>query len=304
MLIQILGSAAGGGFPQWNCNCKMCKGQRDGSIKTKARTQSSIAVSTDGVEWVLINTSPDILTQIKDFPQLQPARQVRDTGIAAIILTDAQIDHVTGLLMLREGCPHDVYCTSQVEQDLSQGFPLFNVLDSYNGGLNRVNIATDGSSFEIEAIEHLVFTACPLISNAPPFSPHRDKPEPGDNIGLVIEDTKRNKTVFYAPGVGVVEEVVIESAKQADCILIDGTVWTNDEMQRQTVGHKLGTEMGHLPQTGKGGMIEFLNTMGNKRKILIHINNTNPILDERSEQRKTLDQHGIEVAFDGMQIKL
>lgn len=304
MLIHILGSAAGGGFPQWNCNCRMCKGQRDGSIVSRARTQSSIAVSEDGVDWVLINTSPDILTQIREFPELQPARRVRDTGIAAIILTDAQIDHVTGLLMLREGCPHDVYCTRQVEQDLTRGFPLFNVLGSYNGGLNRFTIDTDGNSFQINGISDLVFTACPLISNAPPFSPHRDNPEPGDNIGLIIEDKSTNKTLFYAPGIGVIEEVVIEAAKKADCILIDGTVWTNDEMQREGVGHKLGTDMGHLPQSDEGGMIDFLSTMDDKRRILIHINNTNPILDENSGQRGILNECNIEVAYDGMRIKL
>lgn len=304
MLIHVLGSAAGGGFPQWNCNCRMCSGQRNGSIRTRARTQSSIAVSSDGVEWVLINTSPDILTQIRNFPELQPARQVRDTAISAIILTDAQIDHVTGLLMLREGCPHDVFCTRQVEQDLTEGFPLFNVLDSYNGGLNRFTIHTDGRSFQINKLENLVFTACPLISNAPPFSPHRDNPEAGDNIGLLIKNTNTNKTLFYAPGVGVIEEVVVNAAKNADCILIDGTVWTNDEMQREGVGHKLGTEMGHLPQSDKGGLIEFLNTLGNKRKILIHINNTNPILDENSRQRKILNEHDIEVAYDGMRLEL
>ena len=304
MLIHILGSSAGGGFPQWNCNCRMCKGQRDGSVTARPRTQSSIAVSLDGIDWILINTSPDILTQIRDFPELQPARHVRDTGIAAIILTDAQIDHVTGLLMLREGCPHDVYCTRQVEQDLTEGFPLFNVLDSYNGGLNRISIKTDGSTFQINGFASLEFTACPLISNAPPFSPHRDMPQPGDNIGLLIRDTKSNKTLFYAPGVGVIEEVVVNAADQADCILIDGTVWTNNEMQLEGVGGKLGTAMGHLPQSDQGGMIEFLSTLKDKRKVLIHINNTNPILDENSMQRKTLEQQDIEIAFDGMRIEL
>ena len=304
MLIHVLGSAAGGGFPQWNCNCSMCKGQRDGTRQAQARTQSSIAVSADGVEWVLINTSPDILTQIKQFPELQPARQVRDTAISAIILTDAQIDHVTGLLMLREGCPHDVYCTEQIEQDLTEGFPLFNVLDSYNGGLNRIIIDTNGHSFGVNKIDNIVFTACPLVSNAPPFSPHRDNPQPGDNIGLLIEDVNTNKTLFYAPGVGVIEEVVVESAKKADCILIDGTVWTNDEMQQRGVGSKLGTDMGHLPQSDKGGMIEFLNGFKHTRKILIHINNTNPILDEKSEQREFLNKQNIEVAYDGMRIEL
>ena len=304
MQIQVLGSAAGGGFPQWNCNCQMCKGHRDGSINTLARTQSSIAVSEDGESWVLINTSPDILAQIRQFPALQPARALRDTAIQAIILCDAQIDHVTGLLMLREGCPHDVYCTAQVEQDLTHGFPLFKVLDSYNGGLNINRIKTDLSEFEISGIANLSFTAIALVSNAPPYSPHRDQPQPGDNIGLLIRDIRSGKKLFYAPGVGVIEDNLCRAAAQADCIMIDGTVWTNDEMQQAGVGKKLGTDMGHLPQSGEGGMIEFLNTLTDKRKILIHINNTNPILDENSEQRKLLAAHQIEVAYDTMRVEL
>ena len=304
MLIHVLGSAAGGGFPQWNCNCTMCSGHRDGTIHSHSRTQSSIAVSNNGIDWVVINASPDILTQIRLFPELQPARQVRDTGIAAIILTDAQIDHVTGLLMLREGCPHDVFCTQQVAQDLSEGFPLFNLLESYNGGLNHNLVHTDGRAFSIDQLENLSFTAYPLISNAPPFSPHRDDPQPGDNIGLLIVDTVTTRSVFYAPGVGVIEDAVVNAAQKADCILIDGTVWTNDEMKQRGVGEKLGTDMGHLPQSDPGGMIEFLTPLDEKRKILIHINNTNPILDENSPQRQLLDQHNIEVAFDGMRIEL
>ena len=304
MQIQVLGSAAGGGFPQWNCNCSMCKGQRAGTIKTQARTQSSIAIRGDTLDWVLINTSPDILTQIKSFPALQPARHLRDTAISAIVLTDAQIDHVTGLLMLREGCPHDVYCTSQVQQDLTEGFPLFGVLSSYNGGLNIQTINTDTRSFQIPTCKNLNFTAIPLVSNAPPYSPHRDNPQPGDNIGLVVEDSITGKTLFYAPGVGQIEGNLIDAANRSDCILIDGTVWTNDEMRLAGVGQKLGTDMGHLPQSGPGGMIEFLNKLESKRKILIHINNTNPILNESSEQYKMLKTQGIEVSYDGMSIEL
>ncbi len=302
MQIQVLGSAAGGGFPQWNCNCEMCQGQRQGILNAQPRTQSSIAVSHSGIDWVIINTSPEILQQIKDFPALQPARHKRDTGIAAIILTDAQIDHVTGLLMLREGCPHDVYCTSQVRQDLTEGFPLFNVLSSYNGGLTLHDIASNGGSFRIDKIENILFTAYPLVSNAPPYSPHRDNPQPGDNIGLLIEDLTTAKSIFYAPGVGVIEDKLIAGVKQADCILIDGTVWSNDEMHQRGVGSKFGTEMGHLPQSGKGGMIEFLDSLPDKRKILIHINNTNPILDQNSPEYQQLQAHNIEVSYDGMEI--
>ncbi|MFX4681848.1 MBL fold metallo-hydrolase, partial [Acinetobacter baumannii] len=125
MHIRILGSAAGGGFPQWNCNCRNCDGLRRGALNARARTQSSIALSDDGVHWILCNASPDIRAQIEGFPALQPARRIRDTGIAAVVLMDSQIDHVTGLLMLREGCPLPVWCTDMVHQDLTTGFPVF-----------------------------------------------------------------------------------------------------------------------------------------------------------------------------------
>ena len=135
MYIQVLGSAAGGGFPQWNCNCHNCHGLRKGTLNAVPRTQSSIAISDDGVNWILCNASPDIRSQLEAFPALQPARQARDTAIAGIILLDSQIDHVTGLLTLREGCPHDVWCTDMVHQDLTSGFPIFNMLAHWNGGL-------------------------------------------------------------------------------------------------------------------------------------------------------------------------
>lgn len=140
MYIHVLGSAAGGGFPQWNCNCANCAGLRNGTINAIARTQSSIAISSDGIKWVLFNTSPDIRAQLADFEPLQPARRLRDTGISAIVLMDSQIDHTTGLLMLREGCPHDVYCTNMVFEDLSSGFPLFTMLKHWNGGLQHKEI--------------------------------------------------------------------------------------------------------------------------------------------------------------------
>ena len=133
MFVHVLGSAAGGGFPQWNCNCTNCRGVRDGSIQAHSRTQSSIAVSSDGINWALLNASPDILTQIKEFPKIQPARSLRDTGIRAVVLMDAQIDHTTGLLMLREGPKLNLYCTSCVHEDLRSVNPLLKVLDHYCG---------------------------------------------------------------------------------------------------------------------------------------------------------------------------
>ena len=304
MFVHVLGSGAGGGFPQWNCNCTNCKGVREGTIKASPRSQSSIAISANGTDWILFNASPDIKKQLDDFPALQPARQVRDTAITAIVITDAQIDHVTGMLTLREhNKPWDVYTTNAVYEDLTTGFPVFNILGHFRG-INHHEIATDESSFTIPTAEGLVFTAVPLKSEAPPYSPHRHNTVPGDNIGMRIEDTRTGKNLFYAPGLGVAEPHVMEYMANADVVLVDGTVWTDDEMSHEGISNKRAQEMGHLDQSSKGGIMEILSGMDKPRKFLIHINNTNPILNEESPQRKTLEAAGIEVSYDGMDIEL
>lgn len=304
MRIHVLGSAAGGGFPQWNCNCPNCDGVRNGRIRASARTQSSIAASGDGENWVLFNASPDVLQQIRNFPALQPARALRDTAIAAIVLIDAQIDHTTGLYMLREHrTPWPVWCTPGVREDLSVGNPVFGVLAHYAGIDWRALPLND--RFSIDGAPGLSFEALSLTSNAPPYSPHRDKPQPGDNIGVTLVDTASGKRIFYAPGLGEMEPHVWVAMQRADCVLVDGTLWTDDEMIRLGASSKTSRAMGHLPQSGPGGMLEWLDKLPHTtRKILIHINNTNPILDEDSPQRAELSARGIEVAFDGMEIAL
>lgn len=304
MHIHVLGSGAGGGFPQWNCNCENCKGVRAGTIKATPRTQSSIAVSANGTDWILFNASPDIKVQLDHFPTIQPAREVRDTAITAIVITDSQIDHVTGLLTLREhNKPWDIYCTDEVKDDLTTGFPVFNILSHFRG-VNHHKIKTDESVFTIPTAEGIEFTAVPLLSNAPPYSPRRDNTVPGDNVGMNVKDTRTGKTVFYAPGLGVAEPHVLEYMRNADCVLVDGTMWTDDEMSKEGISDKRAIEMGHLDQSSDGGIMSILNSMDKPRKILIHINNTNPILNEDTPQRATLNAAGIELAYDGMDINL
>ena len=303
MKIRVLGSAAGGGFPQWNCNCHNCNRIRHQQMNGTARTQSSIAISTDNRNWLLFNTSPDIRAQLEAFPDIQPKEGIRDTGIKAIMLIDSQIDHTTGMLMLREGKPLDVYCTEMVRQDLTSGFPLFNMLAHYCT-VNHHPVPTDGSSFTIPGIDDLRFYTQALKSKAPPYSPHRYDPHDGDNIGVIIEQISTGKKVFYSPGLGEIEPHVLTAMQTADCVMVDGTFWSNDEMVTQGISQKRAREIGHLPQSGEGGMIEVLNSIGEKRKILIHINNTNPILDDDSAERQELAANGIEVAYDGMEIDL
>jgi len=302
--IHVLGSAAGGGFPQWNCNCPQCSAVRSGSPHHLPRTQSSIAVTANEIDWLLVNASPDVLQQIKAFPALQPARALRDTGIAAVLLMDAQIDHTTGLLMLREHRQKlPLYCHPLVREDLSTGNPLFKVLSHYcDIDWHDLQLQT---SFHVPGLSGLHFQALPLISNAPPYSPHRDKPQPGDNVGLTVKDETSGKTLFYAPGLGQMEPHVWQAMQQADCVMVDGTLWTDDEMIALGASKKTSRAMGHMPQSGADGMMAWLDKLpSHVRKILIHINNTNPILDDSSPQRQTLNTHGIEVAYDGMEIEL
>ncbi len=307
MKILVLGSAAGGGFPQWNCNCPNCAGIRKGGIQARARTQSSIAVSSDGIDWVLINASPDILYQLRANPALQPGRSVRDTGIRAVMLMDAQIDHVTGLLMLREGQALPLYCTASVWNDLSQSLPLAKVLSHYCGLLwHPLPAHGDARApcVRIPGFDSIGFTPLSLKSKAPPYSPHRDQPQADDNIGLLIEDGSTGKKLFYAPGLAEIEPHIDQAMRMADCVMVDGTLWTDDEMIRLGLSKKTASQMGHLPQSGSDGMIAALDALGSRRKILIHINNSNPLLNEESEEAAILESHGIELAFDGMEISL
>lgn len=305
MRVHVLGSAAGGGFPQWNCNCRNCDGVRKGTLKAKPRTQSSIAVSGDGVSWLLCNASPDILSQLRATPALQPARAIRDTAIGAVLLIDAQIDHVTGLYMLREHRqPLEIWCTEPVREDLERGNPLFRLLTHYCG-VAWHPILPDGTPFEIPQVPGLRFNALALRSNAPPYSPHRDRPVAGDNIGLVVEDIGTGKRIFYAPGVGEVESHVWDAMQRADCVMVDGTCWRSDELIALGISRKRAEDMGHLPQDGDGGMLAWLAKLPNgTRKVLIHINNTNPILDEDSAEHARVRAAGIDIAYDGMEIAL
>jgi pyrroloquinoline quinone biosynthesis protein B len=302
MRILVLGAGAGGGFPQWNCNCRNCRGVRDGTIRARPRTQSSIAVSANSIDWVVVNTSPDILAQLKSSPQLQPARAIRDTAIRGVVLVDSQIDHSLGLAMLREGPRLEVHCTAGVREDLMTGNPLFRMLESYCGVAWHEVPSSGGAGFGVSGIEGVEFAAIPVKSKAPPYSPHRDAPQPGDNIALMMTDGASGKSVFYAPGLAGIDPAVWECMSRADCVLVDGTFWTDDEMIRIGAGRKRGIEMGHLAQSGEGGMLSYLRRLPRPRKVLIHINNTNPILDEDSEERRELDRAGIEVAYDGMEI--
>ena len=304
MKIHVLGSGAGGGFPQWNCNCDNCKRLRAGELNGTPRTQSSIAVSNAGEDWILVGASPDIRAQIEAFPALQPARKVRDTAIRAIFLVDAQVDHTLGLMTLRE-CDHplSIYCTRLVHEDLTSGYPLLSVLEHFCG-VDWHEVLVESKWFEIDGAEGLRFRAIPIESNAPPFSPRRDAPQPGDNVYVRIEDDTTGGSLVYIPGLGAWNDELAAEMESASCLLVDGTAWHDDDLVRAGARDALAQEMGHLHQAGKGGLLERLARMEGPRKILIHINNTNPLLDEDSPQYAELMEAGIELAYDGMDIEL
>lgn len=310
MKIIVLGSGAGGGCPQWNCNCAVCASARNGSRMIRPRTQSSIAVSPDGKRWVLLNASPDIGQQLRVQPILHPKQGLRDTPIKAVILMDAQVDHATGLLSLREGPPIELYVTPCVFEDLTTGLPILTVLEHYCGvhwhllpvaGEQRI------AEFTIEGFEALRFRAVAIPGKAPPFSPHRHDSKVGDNIALEVTDLSSGKRLFYSPGLAEVGPDEQEWLRGADCLLVDGTFWSEDEMVKAGLGQKYAADMGHLPQQStpeRRGMMDALDETGAKRKILIHINNSNPILDDYGPERAELANRGIEVAYDGMEISL
>jgi pyrroloquinoline quinone biosynthesis protein B len=302
--IRVLGSAAGGGFPQWNCNCRNCAGIRAGTFNGSARTQSSIAITGRNHASVLVNASPDVLTQLKSTPDLQPNRCIRDTAIAGIILVDGQVDHTTGLYMLREAVrPLSVWCTDSTYADLTLGNPILRLLGHFCG-VDRHRIELE-DEFMVDSVEGVRWRALPVASKPAPYSPHRDSPVSGDNLALVISDEDSGRTAVYAPGLAEVDDRLWEEMQHAAVVLVDGTFWTDDEMIQLGISRKHARDIGHLPQSGAGGMLEWLDRLPKAtRRILIHINNTNPILDESSPEAAELELHGVEVAWDGMEIYL
>jgi pyrroloquinoline quinone biosynthesis protein B len=302
--IRILGSAAGGGFPQWNCNCPNCAGYRSGTLKARARTQSSIAVrGQDPHRWVLVNASPDIRAQLEANPEMQPNRALRDSALAAVVLSDGQVDHTTGLYMLRESTrAWPVWCTDSTYADLTRGNPVLGVLGHFCG-VERQRIEL-GRAFTVADMAEVEWHALPVASKPAPYSPNRTSPVPGDNIALVLKNAS-GRSAVYAPGLGAIDEPLWLAMRSAAIVLVDGTFWTDDEMVRVGVSAKRARDIGHLPLNGPQGMLEWLAQLpAGTRKILIHINNTNPILNEDSAEFAELGRRGIEVANDGMEISL
>jgi len=306
LIIKILGSGAGGGFPQWNCNTALSRLAWDGDERVAARTQSSIAVSADGEGWTVINASPDIRQQIAVVRELQPRRggPARNSPIEAVILTNGDVDHVAGLLSLRERQPFRLYATARILSILKQN-SIFDVLAA--DLVERIALKFDGPAASIE-MGGLTVEAFSVPGKVPLYLEDEAAGTEavtgvGDTIGLKIS-SQASGTLFYIPGCAFIGADLLAQIRGAGCLLFDGTVFTDAEMIELGVGQKTGRRMGHVPISGEGGSLHAFNTSGIARKIYIHINTTNPILESGSKPEQAVKAAGWEIAYDGMTIEL
>jgi pyrroloquinoline quinone biosynthesis protein B len=293
MRVRVLGSAAGGGFPQWNCRCPCCEAARaDAALP---RSQSSLAVRGSDGRWFLVNASPDVHAQVASLAA-SPANGMRATPFAAILLTDAEIDHTAGLLLLREsGVRLRVYSTPEVRRALTDGFPVFPVLERYCGvDWSPVEIGRptrlEGSSLEVEAF---------AAGGDPPLylQPAFDVPA----IGLTFRDRASGRAIVYAPSLARLDESITAKLSASDCAFVDGTFWHDDELLSLGVGTRPAAAMGHVALDGRSGSLATLARLPT-RTILVHVNNTNPILLDDSPERAAVEAAGVEVAYDGLEV--
>lgn len=309
MKVKVLGAGAGGGFPQWNCNHPNSRRAREGDPAARPRTQSSIAVSADGERWVLFNASPDLRAQINATPELHPKSGLRDSPIKAVALTNADVDHVTGLLTLRESQPLAVYGTRRVLGVLAAN-PIFNVLSPE---------IVDRRPLTLEEVTELCGPeGAGLGVHVRPFAvPGKvalwlEDASAGDNFGTVEEDTIAFEVMdgagvtrfFYIPGCAEMTPALAERLRGAPMVFFDGTLWTDDEMIRDGVGVKTGRRMGHMSVGDPDGTIAAFRDLDVARKVFIHINTTNPILIEDTPERRAVEAAGWEVAWDGMALEV
>lgn len=312
MRLRIIGSAAGGGFPQWNCNYRLSRAARTGVAGVHSRSQSSVAASADGLGWVLFNASPDIRQQIAATPELQPAHDapLRSTPIRAVVLTNADVDHVAGLLSLRERQPFAIYATTQVLATLEAN-SIFNVLDPALVPRRILPPAQELSICDADGHDTgVAVESFPVPGKIALYLEERGQPDAnfssdaGDTIGVRIAAAGSRGSGFYIPGCARIDATLRTRLADAACLLFDGTVFTDDEMIAAGVGQKTGARMGHLAMSGDAGSIAGLADVRIGRRVFVHINNTNPVLDENSAEHAAVEAAGWEVACDGMEMEL
>lgn len=277
---------------------------RQGTLRAVARTQESIAVSADGSSWFLINASPEIRQQIEGFPGLHP-RQLRDTPIAGIVLTNGDLDHCLGLLSLRESQPLVIYATERVRRGFCEQNRLYRTLERFQGQVtwHALELEADRPLLVAGRESGLSLRAVPVPGRGPLHLAEQGA-EPADNIGLRLTETRSAATLAYLPAVARLDQHVEAAVADADAVFFDGTFWSNDELTGKGVGKRDAADMSHWPLGGEQGSLQFLRNCGAKQRVFIHINNTNPILREDSAERALVNETGVQVAFDGMELTL
>jgi pyrroloquinoline quinone biosynthesis protein B len=293
----VLGSAAGGGVPQWNCRCPVCQLAWAGDARVQTRTQSSLAVSPDGERWLLLNASPDIRQQIALAGDLHPRAGSRHSPIEAVLLTSAEVDHVAGLLTLRERQPFAIYATPQILDTLALN-PIFDVLAPEIVMRHPVQLAQS-----IEPLDGLSATAFEVAGKIALWRENEGSASDdgsGTTIGVMLEAA--GKRIAYVPGCAHVDDDLLRRIAGVDVLLFDGTVFHDDELLRAGVGEKTGRRMGHMSMDGDDGSMARLSEANVSRRIYVHINNTNPVLIEGSAERRLVESRGWEIAHDGLRI--
>ena len=297
MLLRVLGSAAGGGFPQWNCACDACRKVREGSPHFEARTQDSISVGASDGSQVLVNASPDVLAQIARTPALQP-REGRASPIKGVVLTNGDLDHCLGLLALRESTPLTLYATRAVYDGLWNENVFFRTLERFDGHVRFVPLELGR---ETSILPGVGVTPFALQGKVPKHLEGRRPPSPEENVGLVVRDEGTGKKAVYASA-AVNLTGLAGPVEDASVLLFDGTFWKSDELIALGVSTARAEDMAHLPIGGERGTLATLPARKGLRRIFTHINNTNPILDASSNERRAVESAGWEVARDGMEI--
>jgi pyrroloquinoline quinone biosynthesis protein B len=309
MRVKILGSAAGGGFPQWNCACPNCRSLRAGTFQGKSRTQAEVAISADSKTWFLLGASPDLRAQIEATPELHPQVGIRQSPIAGVVLLNADIDHVLGLLLLRELQPLRAHATESVRRILSKDNSMFAMLQRVPDQLTWIRFAL-GSAFSLlsqsEEDPGIRCRAVPLGTHFPAYvaAGRQTKLTMEEaSLGLIVESPS-HKRLAYMPAVPQISGELLKELDSADVLLFDGTFWSDDELIRIQGSGQTARQMGHVPVSSAEGSLSRLAQLRRPRKIYVHINNTNPMLNEASPEYRQVRDAGWEVAEDGWQFDL
>jgi pyrroloquinoline quinone biosynthesis protein B len=298
--IVVLGAAAGGGFPQWNANNVACRRARSGDPAARPRTQCSIAVSGNNDDWIVVNASPDLRQQIEAQAVLHPRNGLRHSPIATVILTGGEVDAVAGLLHLRESQAFSLLATAHVHAALAAN-PIFNALSP--AFVERQRVPLDQSFGLPGGLEAELFTVPGKVALYMEREGGDLAGDAEDTVGLRLSDPG-GSTCYFIPGCARLPTAVADRLHGSDVVLFDGTLWTDDEMIREGSGVKSGQRMGHMSLAGTNGTIAAFRDLAVKRKVFVHINNSNPILLDDSPERAIAEQSGWEVAHDGMEILL